>query len=178
MTEPQTQLRAVPDEFDEDTCFVVDPRTGEQTGTLGDYLQPLRDNIAGLHRAVKAENLRYENLKRDKAKEAREHSLFPKAKEVFEYWCEVCHHPNSRMSPERFYLMQPLLERYGVDLCKRACDGAAYDPFTTKRKNGSVKRHDGLHLIFDPDKFEDFVNRAPLEKLVLPNENPADTLLA
>jgi hypothetical protein len=43
-----------------------------------------------------------------------------------------------------------------------AIDGAAFDPYTTKRKNGSTKRHDDFTLIFrNADKMEEFANRAP-----------------
>ena len=137
---------------------------GERVGTLADHLQAYEDQIAGLQRDVKAEHLRYENLKRDRAAEARSHPLWPQALEVFKHWKEVCRHPKSSFTTSRFELIRPLLEKHGIDLCKLACDGAAFDPYETRRKNGSMKRHDGIHLVFDEDKFEDFCNRAPIPR--------------
>jgi shikimate 5-dehydrogenase len=59
----------------------------------------------------------------------------------------------------------PYLERYGVAMCRKAIRGAAYEPFETTRKNGSKKRHDGWHLIFDrgADAFEEWCNKSPQE---------------
>lgn len=145
--------------------FVLDQVTGNMQ-PLGEYLQPFEDHISGLQRAVKSENLRYENLKRDKEKEAKAHPLWPQAMEVFGHWKKVCKHPRSSWSPERFEQVRPFLEKHGVELCKRACDGAAFDPFVTQRKNGSKKRHDGWGLVFraaEPEKFEEFVNKAPIK---------------
>lgn len=157
--QPERHLKPVPEEGEE--LFVLNPKTGE-TRPLADHVQDLDDVIAGLRRDVNAEHLRFENLKRDKAAEAKGSAYWPKAKEVFDYWCEVCKHPNSKFDAPRFELILPHLEEHGVELCKLACDGAAFDPFTTKRKNGKPKRHDGIGLIFrDADHFEDFCNRAP-----------------
>jgi hypothetical protein len=142
---------------------VLDVDTGEALDR-DVYIVQLEDQIAGLQRDVKAEHLRYENLKRDKAREAQEHGLFPKVKELFDYWRKTTGHLKSKFMPERFWQAVAFLEDYGEDACRLAIDGAAFDPFETIRKNGSRKKHDGWHLIFrDADKFEDFANRAPRE---------------
>jgi hypothetical protein len=158
----QPHLTPVPD-AEEPVFLVVHPTTGE-TRPLPEILQPYEDHIAGLQRDVKAEHLRYENLKRDKEREAEGHPLWPDAMKVFSYWKEKCNHPRSAWSPDRFEQIRPFLERHDVAICKRAVDGAAFDPFVTTRKNGSKKRHDGWGLIFrasEPDKFEEFCNKAP-----------------
>lgn len=141
---------------------VVDAETGEVTDFAA-VLQQKDDLIAGLQRDVAAEHFRFEQLKRDKAREARANARWPEAKDVFDYWREKCGHPRSTFDVKRFELILPHLEKHGVDLCKRAILGAATDPFCVPRKNGSVKKHDGIGLIFrDAEHFEDFVNRSPI----------------
>lgn len=94
---------------------------------------------------------------------AREHERWTVVEELFIYWRIHCRHPKSRFSAKRFHQALPYIEAHGEDLCRRAIDGAAFDPFTTRRKNGSVKRHDDWALIFRDDaKFEEMCNRAPL----------------
>lgn len=160
--QPNRHLQPAPEPVDP-ALVVLNIDTGEQL-PLGNYVQQLQDEIAGLTRDVRAEHLRFENLKRDKAVEAREHPLWPRAIEVFKHWKEKCKHPRCEFGPGRFEEIRPFLERHDVDTCKLAVEGAAFDPFVTTRKNGSKKRHDGWGLIFrnaEPDKFEEFVNKAP-----------------
>lgn len=146
----------------EPPLIVVNEATGERLGNLTDHTGRFEDEIAGLQRDIRGWAARYADLKRDRGAEAREHPLWPKTLEVFKYWQDVCKHPRSGFSLDRFEMMMPFVDKHGVDLCKRAIDGAAFDPFVTRRKNGSPKRHDGIDLIFrNADKFEEFCNRAP-----------------
>lgn len=148
---------------------VVDQNTGEQLGDLGDQgvegcpgCAELADVVAGLQRDIRGWTTRYRNLERDRNAEARKHAAWPKAVEAFNHWRTACNHPRSSFDPDRFWLVQPFVERHGLDLVKRAIDGAAFDPFTKPRKNGSVKRFDDWELIFrSAGKFEEFCNRAP-----------------
>ncbi len=96
-----------------------------------------------------------------------DHALFPLAKRLHDYWRKRCGHEKSRFGPERFKEILPRLREHEDDaerLCLLAIDGAAFDPFISRRKNGSAHRHDEWHLIWHPDKFESFVNRAPFHK--------------
>jgi hypothetical protein len=120
------------------------------------------DEIEGLQRDIRGWAARYGELKRDKEADAERSRYWPAAVEVFEYWQRVCKHPRSAWSAERFFLVEPFLKKHGIEMCKRAVDGAAFDPFVTTRRNGSTKRHDSFDLVFRaPDKFEEFCNRAP-----------------
>lgn len=120
------------------------------------------DHIAGLQRDIRGWTARYAELKRDKEADAKKNTLWPAAVELFEYWQSVCKHPRAGWDADRFYLVEPFLKSDGMDLCRRAIDGAAFDPFVTTRRNGSKKRHDGWELVFrDRSKFEEFVNKAP-----------------
>jgi len=155
-------LRPVEDEVDP---LLVHPDSGERLGVLSDHVQHLHDQIAGLETDVRAWRTRHANLKRDKEQEARKHALWPAAVEVFKHWQQTCRHPRSQFTAERFWLVEPFLARHGKELCMMAIDGAAFDPFTKKRKNGSVKRFDDWELIFrNEGKTEEFVNRAPKKR--------------
>lgn len=141
---------------------VLDPDTGEVVECSACRIRD--DEIKGLRRDVRAWQIRYAELARDKEREAQLSDLWPEVERVVDYWRKKCKHPRARMSVDRFWIIEPFLSKDGYDLCIRAIDGAAFDPFITTRKNGTKKRHDGLELIFrDRGKFEEFCNRAPLK---------------
>ena len=91
------------------------------------------------------------------------HEAFPSFKRCHDYWRERCNHPRTKYDIEDFKLWLPLYEKHGLDLCLRAIDGAAFDPFISTRKNGSTKRHDDWELIHRKGgaKFREFCNKAP-----------------
>jgi hypothetical protein len=172
-------LRPVEDEVDP---LLVHPDSGERLGVLSDHVQHLHDQIAGLETDVRAWRTRHANLKRDKGKEARDHQLWPEAIKLFDLWRRKCNHTRSAFTTDRFFLVLPFLgptptsllaaaERlglkenpnpYGPIICERAILGAAFDPYSSKRRNGSTKRHDDWELIFrGAGKVEEFANRAP-----------------
>lgn len=143
---------------------VVDAATGEVVCTLADVVQPYLDQIAGLQRDIRGWRARYHELKRNKSVEAKNHPLYADVETVFREWQRACNHPRSPLTADRFWLAVPYFEnpKYGMKMAMRAVKGAAYDPYITRRKNGTLKRHDGWELIFrDAGKFEEFVNRAP-----------------
>lgn len=124
----------------------------------------LRDQLAGAEGEIRSLRARLAQAKRDREAKAHGHRHWPRVLELFGYWKEKCSHPNSRFSVDRFEVAEPIYREYGYDLCKRAIDGAAFDPFTSTRKNGSIKRHDDWDLVFrSRGKFEEFCNRAPLK---------------
>ena len=129
-----------------------------------------QDEIDGLKREVSTLAGKLTKAKRDKEAEARRHEFWPYAVELFAYWKERCNHPRSDFGLDRFDAVLPFLKSKGygkcvedrVRLCQRAIEGAAFDPYVTRRKNGSTKKHDDWMLIFrDRDKFEEFCNKAP-----------------
>jgi hypothetical protein len=103
-------------------------------------------------------------MRRDLEGRAQDHHLFPDAKKLFDLWRERCKHPRSKFTADRFDQILPHLrdEDFGYEMCQRAIEGAAYDPNTGIRRNGSVVRYDDWELIFrNRGKAEDFANRAP-----------------
>ena len=141
---------------------ILNPETGEITEQTCPYCAVKDDEIEGLQRDIRGWAARHAALKRDKEAEARAHKYWPVAVELFQHWQEVCNHPGCDWDADRFFLVEPFIRKNGRDLCQRAIDGAAYDPFITTRKNGTKKRHDGWELIFrERGKFEEFANKAP-----------------
>lgn len=117
---------------------------------------------AELERKFRAAMREISRLKNDRGREAKTHPRLAEIKEVFDYWRQKCRHPKSKLDADRTLLIAPYIEEHGLELCKRAIDGAAFDCYVTRRKNGSAKRHDGIDLIFrSAEKYEEFVNRAP-----------------
>lgn len=143
---------------------LVDPDTGELVEHRCDECEAKDGQIRGLERDLRAWRMRYAELARDQEADARNDDLWDEAEVLFDYWRRRCRHPKSKFTVERFELLRPYLKRYGAELCRRAIDGASFDPYTTTRKNGTTKRHDGLGLVFrSAEHFEDFANRAPVE---------------
>lgn len=115
-------------------------------------------------RDIRSKNATITQLRRDRAAKARASDLWPVAIGLFDYWRDRCGHKRTKWKIERFEQVEPFLKEHGVDLCRLAIEGAAFDCFVTERKNGTLKRHDDWGLIFrpgDPDKFDEFVKKAP-----------------
>lgn len=122
------------------------------------------DIIVGLERDIRGWATRFRELQREKDQEARDHPLWPAGELLFDHWRRVCNHPRSVWTPDRFWECLPFLSspKYGPVMCERGIAGAAYDPFKTTRRNGSVKRHDGWEQIFaKAGRLEEFCCRAP-----------------
>lgn len=103
-------------------------------------------------------------LKRDREAKAKASEIWPVALALFDYWRDRCGHGRTKWNLDRFEQLEPFLKQHGEDMCRLAIEGAAFDCFTTERKNGTIKRHDDWGLIFrpgDPDKFDEFVRKAP-----------------
>lgn len=152
-------------EYDGDTGELHEP-------DCADCLRRI-DEIAGLERDIRGWAVRYAELKRDKATEAREHPMWPVGEVIFREWRTLCRHPRSPWTPDRFWSLEPYItgERYGktlddrIAMCRRAVAGAAFDAFTVRRANGTTKRFDEWERIFaeKSGKFEEMCNRAPKE---------------
>jgi hypothetical protein len=102
-------------------------------------------------------------LRKDEAAERQSYPQRPMVEDIHAEWARECKHPNSKLTAERFDAVRSMIEAgYTREQFARAIAGAAYDPFSVKRKNGTVKRFDDLELICrDGKHFEDFANRAP-----------------
>lgn len=149
--------------------IVVDSKTGEGLERSDYRLSEYEAQVKGLQRDVRAWTMRFDELKRDRAKAAKHHPLFDEVEIAFRHWKQACNHKRSPYTADRFWLALPYLEnpKYGLKLMLRAIEGAAFDAFEVTRKNGSKKRFDEWERIFkDAGTFEEFCNKAPRK----PNE--------
>jgi hypothetical protein len=105
----------------------------------------------------------------------RDTTLFPAANGCFDFWKERCNHPKTQFQAEHFKACLPYLRDYGEEMCRRAIEGVAYDPYVTTRKNGSPKRHDGWsNIVFkNTESFTEHANKAPYH---LPDPKKVHTL--
>ena len=190
MAEPARHLKPV---SDSPPLIVVNLETGERVGMLADHTQRLQDEVASLTRNLRAEGVRYENLKRDKDAEAEKSPVWPAALRVFDHWRQKCRHPRSQFTRDRFEMIRPFLEKYGDKkkpgperlaeaeaLCKLAVEGIALDHYESPLKNGKTMHHTGWHLIFgEADLFEKRCNSAPAERIreVIGQPKPEQTTL-
>jgi hypothetical protein len=153
---------------------MVDPETGEVTehGCPGCFKRD--DEIATLRTEKAGWSSRYHNLRREVMAEE-SHDLFPAATRLFEFWKERCNHPRTKFKAEHFKACEPYLRDYGEEMCRRAIEGVAYDPYRTQRKNGTWKRHDGWgNIIFkNTESFTEHCNKAPYH---LPSPERVKTL--
>lgn len=152
-----------------DHIKVVDTRTGEEMPEHP-LCKVLEDQIAGLQRDVRGWASRYAELKRDKAKLARQHEKFPDAETAFKHWQSACNHKRSQLTADRFWLVLPFLEnpKYGLKVVMQAIEGAAFDCWQVTRKNGTTKKFDEWERIFDSTgSIEDYANRAPRAQTTL-----------
>jgi len=140
------------------------PELDKEVRGLEEVNRELKDVIAGLQRDIAGWSIRFQNLKRDKAKAAKHHEHYAEVEIAFREWQRLCNHPRSPYTADRFWIALPFYEnpKYGLKMMLRAVKGAAYDAYQVTRKNGSKKRFDEWERIFkDAGSFEDFCNRAP-----------------
>lgn len=174
--EPVRHLRVV----DSDTGEVV---TDADIAQLQARIDKLSGDLKAAEKDLRAKRRRITELERDKIRERLDYERRKDVERIATYWHRKCRGGNSRcnpMAPDRFDAVRGLLDQeriivdaetgkkrreqmYTLDQFKTAIDGAAFDPFITKRKNGSVQRHDDLELICRSSKhFEEFIAKAPV----------------
>lgn len=140
---------------------LIDPETGEITEEACPTCVNKQNTIDTLSDKIT-------RLKGDLTKALQDadesHDAFPAFKRTWDYWRERCRHPAVKYRITHFDLFVPIFTDYGEAMCRQAIDGAAFDPYVTRRKNGRPQRHDGWELIFrrGGEKFTEFCNRAPV----------------
>lgn len=151
----------------------------------------LRGDFKNAQNDVKTKNRTIAELRRDKIRERLDYERYADVQRIATYWHRKCR-PNdyakagrrvNPMAPDRFDAVRGILdqkkieivdgrrqyvEMYSLEDCRAAIDGATFDHFVKKRKNGSDQHFDDLELIFrDASHFEEFRARSPKPPAVL-----------
>ena len=156
---------------DQEVLWQVSP-SGEFIGrapSLGEALErvaELQGQVDDLERDLRGKRLRIRGLESQLVDLRANYDRQDELKSIFDEWREVCGHKRARLSPDRFDAIRGLLEvtrpePYPREAFTAAIAGAAYDPFITRRRNGTQERHDDIALICKSGKhFEGFIRRA------------------
>lgn len=153
---------------------VVNTETGEQLDECPQCrdlkldLQVARDEADGLQDVIRSQAAKMRAMKRDREAEAKRSEHWPAGVEAFAYWKTLCRHPRSSFTAARFELVEPFIEKHGLELVKLAIEGAAYDPHRASKpsRNGKVEVYDAFETIFkSPASFERHMKRAPREAI-------------
>lgn len=130
------------------------------------------DEVAGLQRDLRGWMIRYRELERDKAIEARESPLWPVAELCFKGWRKHCNRGRTPWTEDRFWLVEPFLSsgKFGPTLEDRvkrealAIKGIAFDAWAKPRKNGTVKVfNDWESLHKSTGAWLEYIKKAPLD---------------
>jgi hypothetical protein len=80
--------------------------------------------------------------------------------EVFDHWRSVMGHPRAELDPKRRKAIAGALKRYSLADCMAAIDGCRNSPHHMGQ-NDRRTVYDRIGLIFDPDKIDGFIAKAP-----------------
>lgn len=161
-------LAAVPEPQDEPIVLVIGGRTlvvhpGDPAWPIAEHARERDEQLKLAERDLRGKRSLIAKLRRDEDADRRTYEHRAMVEDVHAEWQRECKHPNSKLTAERFDAVRTLIEKgYEREQFARAIAGAAYDPFTKQRRNGSIQRFDDLELVCrDGKHFEDFANRAP-----------------
>lgn len=158
---------------------------------LQDMVVKLQGDLKAAEKDLVTKRRQITELQRDKARERLDHPQRPLIERICVYWWKRCRDSAPRvahMSADRFDAVATLVEMerivvdadtrkkrkepfYTAEDFKQAIDGAWFDCFETKRKNGSVVRYDDLTLVCrSAAKLEEFMAKAPVRAPVVAPE--------
>lgn len=151
---PRRSLRSVPPQQ------LVNPETGEITEQGCAGCRSRDDEINGLNRDLTTWRSRYAKLQRDKEAEAHEHAFWGVFVALFCEWKIATGHMRSQITPDRFYLALPYLDRHGFTLCRFAVWGISAHPNRKQITPGYYETYDAFELVFRAqDTFERYARR-------------------
>lgn len=184
---PERKLHLVGQDLVDENGEIVPP----EVGRLREQLEALKVDKKMLRRDITTKNRVINELQRNKVEERLNYERRAEIERIGVYWHRKCRaedyakpvHKVQPMTPDRFDAVRAILEIerivievdevtgrtkkrrepfYSPEDFKRAIDGAAFDPFRTKRKNGTWQTHDDLELICRSSKhFDEFIAKAP-----------------
>lgn len=167
---------------------LVDGDTGEilpstELAAMQARLEKLEGDLKGAEKDLRAKRRIISELQRDRAQERLQHPHYALIRRVCRYWHAKCRGSDPRvnpMTPDRFDAVAALTEMerivrdedaprkkrrewlYELEHFKAAIDGAYFDHYVSKRRNGSDCHHWDLELICrGAAKFDEFIARCP-----------------
>lgn len=158
---------------DDVSLYVVDSATGEvlereaSREELWERVVELEGLLRDAERDLRGKRTRIRFLEAQLQDDRVEYDRKDEVQSIFDEWRTVCRHPKSRLTPDRFDAIRGLLEvtkpqPYPREAFSAAIAGAAFDPYTRVRKNGTVQIFDDVEMVMRSGKsFEEFCKRAP-----------------
>jgi hypothetical protein len=162
---------------------LVDTESGYTEAYAGDGTEVLslrsqvRDLEQKLHEAEKdlrAKRSKITELQNLKAVERLKADVRPTIERVFDHWRLVTGHDRCTLTADRFDALWAIVKAAGIKgtddeklkpLERRmmlAVDGCHFDPWVTRRKNGTRHVHDDLtHIFRSTDAMEEYVRKSP-----------------
>lgn len=122
------------------------------------------DTLKQAEKQLRIANARITRMERDAEHQARRHKLWDEAEAAHNWWALACGHEGVKFGAEEFGYIVPRLKEKDVGIVGvlQAIAGAAFDPGTKTRKNGTLERFDSLELVCrNRLKFNSFQERAP-----------------
>ena len=175
------KLAGIDEETGEVTCVACLEAESENKA-LAHALDAAESKLKGAERDLNGWRVRFEELRRDKEAEAREHELWNSALDLFDLWRRAAAQAEgkakpkrSKFSADRFFLVLPFLKKYDLEMCQRAIIGRCFDHYgadgKVRRKNGSPIHYCEFERIFGAmgqgktasTNFEESCNRAPAD---------------
>jgi hypothetical protein len=139
------------------------PDAPQTFGEALEEIENLRAERDRLEDDLRGYRLRLAKAETDREERALQLKENPEVELVHACWKRAC----KRRAPLHFTereLIAAAVRKLGLETCLRAIAGAAYDPMTKRRRNGSEERFDKIELIFRRfSNVADFADRAPAE---------------
>jgi hypothetical protein len=141
-------------------------RLVDQNGEVSEFACPncqaKDDEYDELLRKFRSQSRELAELRRDKAREAREHKAWPTLQALFDYWRELTGHAKAKWTPDRFWHALTLWSDFGTGNCAAGIAGIAYQPNRKQMKNGKWEVYDSWELLFrETGTLERYIKRRP-----------------
>lgn len=148
-------------------------RLVDQNGEVSEFACPncqaKDDEFDELLRKFRSQSRELAELRRDRAREAREHEAWPTLKALFDYWREQTGHAKAKWTADRFWHALTLWSDFGTGNCAAGIAGIAHDPNRKQMKNGKWETFDSWELLFrETGTLERYIKRRPVD-WVLPD---------
>jgi hypothetical protein len=160
VTMPETRVDT------EERYVYVDLETGEQA-TTSPALEEARAQVEMLERDLRSKRKRISQLEGQAEEKARNHKLWDEIEAVFDWYRLATAHFDVKFEAEEFNQALPRWKQYGrgSNPCKpalKAICGIAFNPSTTRGKNGRERRFDKWELLHrNQFSWTDFMDRVP-----------------